>query len=77
MSQITIYLDETLIHEVKVAARKEKKSVSEWMKDSAIKNLKNNEWSEDFLKTFGAISDETFIRHPQPAQSSDDYPRFD
>lgn len=77
MSQITIYLDDTLVHDVKVAARKEKKSVSEWMKESAIKNLKRKEWSEDFLKTFGAITDETFIRQPQPTQSPDDYPRFD
>jgi hypothetical protein len=64
MPQLSLYIDEPTLKEVRRAARKERISVSRWI-SRRIKTAAESDWPEGFFDLAGSITDETFQRPPQ------------
>ena len=64
MGQLTIYLDEETLKKIEMAAKREHKSISKWVK-SRLEHFLNKGWPEDYFKLFGSLSDEELKRPPQ------------
>lgn len=73
MSQLTIYLDDNELKQVKKAARREQVSVSRWARERLSK-ASGEGWPKDYFKLFGSLSDTDFER-PDQGDWSDDIPR--
>jgi len=65
MSQLTIYLDEPSMREIKRSARREHVSVSKWARRRLCEAVRHT-WPSDYFDLFGALGDEDLAR---PAQS--------
>ena len=64
MAQLTLYVDEKLLHRIESEAKKEKSSVSRWV-SKRLAMVFNRHWPSSFLATAGALKDEGLSR---PAQ---------
>ena len=64
MSQLTIYLDEVSLGEVKRSARREHVSVSKWAKRCLCEAVRHT-WPPDYFGLFGALDDSDLSRPPQ------------
>jgi len=64
MSQLTIYLDEVSMREVKRSAQREHVSVSKWAKRRLCEAVRHT-WPADYFGLFGALHDSDLTRPPQ------------
>ena len=65
MEKLTVYIDPAMLEKVKMAAQRERKSISKWVRICLERALKNK-WPKNYFKVFGALSeDENFKRPPQ------------
>ena len=64
MSQLTIYLDEVSMGEVKRSARQAHVSVSKWAKQRLCEAVRHT-WPQDYFGLFGALDDSDLARPPQ------------
>ncbi len=64
MSQLTIYLDEASMKEVKKSAKREKISVSLWARRRLSEAIRHT-WPRDYFELFGALRDSDLTRPPQ------------
>ena len=70
MPQLSVYLNEDILAQIKESAKTSNISVSKLIAN-ALEKYMSNHWPEDFDTLFGSISDETFQRHPDIKFSSD------
>ncbi len=70
MSQMTIYLDEVSMREVKRSARREHISVSKWARRRLCEAVRHT-WPPDYFKVFGALDEADLARPPQADLSAD------
>lgn len=70
MGQLTIYLDDSSLRRVKSAARRERRSVSQWVKERLVRQL-DHVWPDGYFELMGSLADEAFERPAQPAVTAD------
>jgi hypothetical protein len=70
MAQLTIYIDDETLAKVEKAARKEKESISAWVK-KRLSGALVSEWPKGFFDLCGSLKDTDFSRPPQPDWSLD------
>jgi hypothetical protein len=64
MSQLTIYLDEASMQDVRKSAKRENVSVSLWARKRLTEAIRHT-WPRDYFELFGALRDSGLTR---PAQ---------
>jgi hypothetical protein len=71
MAQLTIYIDDETLARVERSARKEKGSVSAWVKKRLTGSL-SNDWPAGYFNVFGSLKEDgSFVRPPQPDARAD------
>ena len=70
MPQLSVYLDDNTLAQVKESAKTSNISMSKLI-TNALEKYMSNQWPEGFETLFGSVSDETFQRHPDVRFSSD------
>ena len=70
MAQLTVYMEETILRKVEVAAKREHESVSKWVKKHLVSALQTT-WPSHYFDLFGSLTKEKLERPPQPDFSSD------
>jgi hypothetical protein len=70
MSQLTIYLGEEAMRDVKTAARKERVSVSQWARRRLCEAVRHA-WPPEYFSLFGALRDSDLQRPTQGRWSKD------
>ncbi len=64
MAQLTLYVDEKMLKQIELEAKKEKSSVSKWVAQKLSLVLRRS-WPARFLDTAGALKGEGLKRPPQ------------
>lgn len=70
MAQLTIYLDESTLKQIEKTAKREKSSISNWVKRRITFFLKR-EWPPEFLATLGSLNENELARPEQPPFGDD------
>ena len=70
MAQISIYIDDSTLKQIEIAAEKEHDSISKWVKKHLVSSLKTA-WPRDYFDLFGALKDGSFKRPVQMKFSKD------
>jgi len=70
MAQISIYIDDSTLKQIEIAAEKEHDSISKWVKKRLISSLKAA-WPKDYFDLFGTLKDDSFKRPAQIEFSKD------
>jgi hypothetical protein len=70
MAQLSLYLDKHTLAKLEKAARREKLSLSKWVR-RLITGRVSDEWPEGYSRLFGSVRDRTFVRHAQPSLEND------
>ncbi len=70
MSQLTIYLDEASMKDVRRSAKREKVSVSLWARKRLSEAIRHT-WPRDYFELFGALRDSDLARPPQGDLTAD------
>jgi hypothetical protein len=70
MSQLTIYLDETSMHDVRKSAKRDKVSVSLWARRRLCEAIRHT-WPADYFGLFGALRESDLTRPPQGTLGAD------
>ena len=70
MSQLTIYLDEASMRQIKRSARRERVSVSKWARRRLCEAVRHT-WPADYFQHFGALADTDLSRPPQSDMPAD------
>ena len=73
MPHLNLYVDEETRRKMRAAARKEKSSLSKWVRKTVNRAL-DNTWPEGFLKALGSLADSD-LQRPDQARFEDDAPR--
>ena len=73
MPQISLYIDESTLRQVELAARKQKTSLSKWVVEQ-LKARIEPVYPEDYEGLFGSIKDESF-KEPDELSFSGDLER--
>ncbi|HLP57552.1 MAG TPA: hypothetical protein VK186_01925 [Candidatus Deferrimicrobium sp.] len=63
MTQISIQLDASTIKKLESTAAKNRKSVTEWIKDRIYLGLKQD-WPEDYFALFGSLDEDDLSEPP-------------
>ena len=61
MAQISIYIDDSTLKQIEIAAGKDHDSISKWVKKRLVSSLKTA-WPKDYFDLFGALKDDSFKR---------------
>jgi len=61
MPQISLYIDKPTLKKVETMAKREKKSISKWVR-LRIKKSMEKTWPENYFSLFGSMTDKKFIR---------------
>jgi hypothetical protein len=61
MPQISLYIDKPTLKKVETMAKREKKSISKWVR-LRIKKSMEKTWPENYFSLFGSVTDKKFIR---------------
>ncbi len=64
MAQMSIYIDEETLENVRRAAEREGKSVSEWVRSRLNRSLEE-EWPEGYFEVFGVLEEGDLDRPDQ------------
>jgi hypothetical protein len=59
MPQLSLYLDKETLKKIEIAAKKEKVSISQWVKGK-IQNSFEKKWPDHFFELYGSIDDVSF-----------------
>ncbi|MBP7280211.1 MAG: toxin-antitoxin system, antitoxin component [Leptospiraceae bacterium] len=59
MPQLSLYVNNSILKKVELAAKRENISISQWVRVKIEKSIEKN-WSENYFSLFGSIEDETF-----------------
>ncbi len=70
MGQMTIYLDEASMREIKRSAEREHVSVSNWARRRLCEAVRHT-WPADYFERFGALSDSDLSRPQQSDLATD------
>ena len=70
MGQLTIYLDEASMKDVKKSAKRENVSVSLWARRRLSEAIRHT-WPRDYFELFGALRDSGLTRPPQGNLTAD------
>ena len=70
MSQLTIYLDEASMKDVKKSAKRENVSVSLWARRRLCEAIRHT-WPRDYFDLFGALRDSDLARPAQGDLAAD------
>ena|GEM_PF-206593 len=70
MPQLSIYLDDNTLTQVRESAKNSNISVSKLI-TNALGKYMSNQWPEGFDALFGSVSDDTFQRQPNIRFASD------
>lgn len=70
MPQVSLYVPEKALKKYAAAARRERKSVSNWAREHLDEAVASN-WPKDYFKLFGCMTDPTFSRPPQGSFADD------
>ena len=70
MSQLTIYLDEASMREIKRSARREHVSVSKWARRRLCEAVRHT-WPPEYFEFFGALADSDLSRPSQSDMPAD------
>ena len=70
MGQLTIYLDDPSLRRVKAAARRERRSVSGWVKERIVRQF-DQVWPDGYFDLLGSLADEELERPTQPMFDAD------
>ena len=70
MAQISIYIDDSTLKQIEIAAGKEHDSISKWVKKRLVSSLKTV-WPKDYFDLFGLLKDDSFKRPVQKKFSKD------
>ena len=73
MPQISLYIDKPTLKKVETLAKKEKKSISKWVR-LRIKKSMEKTWPENYFSLFGSVKDKKFDR-PKDLKTKNDAPR--
>ena len=75
MPQISLYIDEPTLKKLEILAKREKKSISKWVR-TRIKQAIDQTWPEDYFNLYGSVSDDRFKR-PETSEADSDITRED
>jgi len=70
MAQLTIYMDESTMKKIERSARREKCSISKWVKNK-IEGSFEEKWPKYFLEVLGSIQEHDLKRPKQPLLERD------
>jgi len=70
MAQISIYIDDSTLKKIEIAAKKDQDSISQWVKKRLVSSLKTA-WPKDYFDLWGALKDDSFKRLSQGESSKD------
>ncbi|AYV57677.1 toxin-antitoxin system, antitoxin component [Leptospira kmetyi] len=73
MPQVSLYLDQDTLKKIETAAKKEKISISQWVRVKIQSSL-DKKWPEDYFNLFGSLKDESFSE-PKKLKFTDDTKR--
>ena len=73
MAQLTVYLDDNTLKKIGLAAKREHKSVSRWVKKRLVAVFEHS-WPERYFDIFGSLANEKLER-PGPLDFSNDVKR--
>lgn len=59
MPQLSLYLDQETLKKIELAAKREKVSISQWVKGK-IQDSFEKKWPDHFFELYGSIDDTTF-----------------
>ena len=70
MAQLTVYIDEDTLKRIEKAAKAENCSVSKWVRDRLVRDLKTT-WPKGYFELFGSLAGERLERPEQPRLEND------
>lgn len=70
MPQLSLYLDETTMGELRDRAEQRNTSLSKYV-GSLLREDATSKWPEGFFDLYGSIDDDTFVRPPELDPSLD------
>ena len=70
MGQLTVYIDDGFLKKIELAAKREHKSISKWVKNRLLMTL-SNRWPDNYFELFGSLKGINFQRPKQPAFKND------
>jgi hypothetical protein len=73
MAHINIYVDEATQRSIRAAARREKSSLSKWVRKTLTRALQNT-WPEGYFDVLGSLASSD-LRRPDQGRFEDDTPR--
>ncbi|TGL57045.1 toxin-antitoxin system, antitoxin component [Leptospira kemamanensis] len=73
MPQLSLYIDQDTLKKIELAAKKEKVSISQWVKVK-LQNSFEKKWPEHFFQLYGSIVDDSFDK-PAPLHFKNESPR--
>ncbi|MCW7490914.1 toxin-antitoxin system, antitoxin component [Leptospira meyeri] len=73
MPQLSLYLDQDTLKKIELAAKKEKVSISQWVKGK-LQNSFEKKWPDNFFQLYGSIDDKSFDK-PDSLSFKDDSKR--
>ena len=59
MPQVSLYIDQNTLKKLEIAAKREKVSISHWVKERIETSL-STDWPKDFFDLWGSVQDDTF-----------------
>jgi hypothetical protein len=70
MGHLTIYLGDADVRAVRTAARRARRSVSDWARERMLAGLKKD-WPKGYFDVLGSVTDASLARPRQPVPSDD------
>ncbi|MCG6141038.1 MULTISPECIES: toxin-antitoxin system, antitoxin component [Leptospira] len=61
MPQLSLYIDQETLKKIELAAKKEKVSISQWVKGK-LQSSFEKKWPDNYFQLYGSIEDESFKR---------------
>ncbi len=59
MPQLSLYIDQETLKKIELAAKKEKVSISQWVKGK-LQSSFEKKWPDNYFQLYGSIDDESF-----------------
>lgn len=76
MPQLSLYMDEASMAELRKQAEAAHKSISQYAREKLMEKPASK-WPDSFWATYGSIDDPTFVEPEDIAPDLDDIPNFD
>ena len=73
MGQLTVYIDEITFKKIETAAKRERQSISKWVKNRLLTAL-HNHWPENYFELFGSLKDSN-LKRPEQLKFDNDLKR--